>query len=71
MRFTEYVERRVDPRGKEYFWLYGQPKEAPPNTDVYVVFKESKIAITPLRLNLNMEYVPSELKELLKKLNEQ
>lgn len=59
LRFTEYVEKRVDPRGKEYYWLYGHPKKPEPNTDVYVVFVEKNIAVTPLRLDLNIP-VPSK-----------
>lgn len=54
-RFTEYVEKRKDPRGKEYFWLYGEPREPEHGTDVYTVFVEGNIAITPLRLDLNIE----------------
>jgi len=69
MRFTEYVEKRVDPRGKEYFWLYGHPREPPPNTDVYVVFQEGNIALTPLKLDLNVEPKPQLLKSMIKELN--
>ena len=69
MRFTEYVEKRVDPRGKEYFWLYGHPKEPEPNTDVYVVFKEGNIAITPLKLDLNIAYTHVVFESLIKKVN--
>ncbi|RLG74699.1 MAG: 5'/3'-nucleotidase SurE [Thermoprotei archaeon] len=60
LRFTEYVERRVDPRGKEYYWLYGHPKEPEPNTDVYVVFVEKNIAVTPLKLDLNIPVISEE-----------
>ena len=60
LRFTEYVERRVDPRGKEYFWLYGYPKEPEPNTDVHVVFVEKNIAVTPLKLDLNISVISEE-----------
>ena len=69
MRFTEYVERRVDPRGKEYFWLYGHPREPLPNTDVYVVFEEGNIALTPLKLDLNVKPQPKLLEDMVKELN--
>jgi len=60
IRFTEYVERRVDPRGKEYYWLYGHPKKPEPNTDVHVVFVEKNIAVTPLKLDLNISVISEE-----------
>ena len=69
MRFTEYVEKRVDPRGKEYFWLYGHPREPVPNTDVHVVFHEGNIALTPLKLNLNVKPQSKLLENMVEKLN--
>ncbi len=53
LRFREAVEKRVDPHGREYYWLYGEPVEPEEGTDVYVVLKEKNIALTPLTLNLS------------------
>lgn len=53
LRFKERVLKRVDPQGKPYYWVYGEPLSAEPNTDVYVVLEEGNIAITPLKLDLN------------------
>ena len=52
MRFTEYIEKRFDPRGKPYYWVYGEPVTPEPGTDVYTVIMEKDIAITPLSFNL-------------------
>jgi 5'-nucleotidase (EC 3.1.3.5)/3'-nucleotidase (EC 3.1.3.6)/exopolyphosphatase (EC 3.6.1.11) len=53
MRYAQQIERRTDPRGVYYFWLYGRDLEPEPDTDVYVVLKEGNIAVTPLTLDLN------------------
>lgn len=49
-RFSTSIVKRKDPRGIPYYWIYGQPVEAEPNTDVHTVLEEAKIAVTPLRL---------------------
>ncbi len=53
IRWLEKLEKRVDPRGMEYYWLYGTPAEPEENTDVYVIKKEKGIAITPLVLDMS------------------
>ena len=53
LRWNERLEERIDPRGKPYYWLYGEPVNPEPNTDVYVVHVEKGIAITPLVLDLS------------------
>lgn len=54
LRYAQQVERRTDPRGVSYFWLYGKDLEPERDTDVYVVLKEENIAVTALTLNLNV-----------------
>ncbi len=54
LRYAQQVERRTDPRGVSYFWLYGKDLEPERDTDVYVVLKEENIAVTALTLNLNI-----------------
>lgn len=51
LRWLERLDRRVDPRGRPYFWLYGEAAEPEPGTDSYVVFVERGVAITPLKLD--------------------
>lgn len=69
LRFTEYVEKRIDPRGKEYYWLYGQPKEPEPGTDVYTVMVEKNIAVTPLKLDLNVSVISGEFRDFFSKVS--
>ncbi|ABP50568.1 MULTISPECIES: 5'/3'-nucleotidase SurE [Pyrobaculum] len=52
-RFAQKVDRRVDPRGSSYYWLYGTDLAPEPDTDVYTVLVEGQIAVTPLTLDLN------------------
>ncbi len=53
LRYMEYVEKREDPRGAPYYWLYGKPFPAERDTDVYVVHEEKNICITPIALNMS------------------
>lgn len=54
LRWRELVDERTDPMGEKYYWIYGEPTEIEPGTDVHVVFREGNIAITPLSLNINV-----------------
>lgn len=51
VRFVNIVEKRIDPRGGVYYWLYGEPVKPEKGTDVYVVLVEKKVALTPISLN--------------------
>ncbi len=53
LRYEQYLDERVDPRGGKYYWLYGEQRNPRPGTDVYVVNVERNIAVTPLYLDLN------------------
>ncbi|MFB6491388.1 MAG: 5'/3'-nucleotidase SurE [Thermoproteus sp. AZ2] len=53
VKFSQKIDRRRDPRGGAYYWLYGELVEPEPETDVYVVHKEGNIALTPLTFNMN------------------
>lgn len=58
------IEKRVDLRGKEYYWIGGSMSynDALPGTDLYAI-KNKKISITPIKLDLtNYDY----LKEIKK-----
>ena len=47
------LERRVDPRGRAYFWIAGRPEElaAPADTDLGVL-RNNGVSLTPLLLDL-------------------
>lgn len=63
-RFSTSIVKRKDPRGLPYYWIYGQPVEAEPGTDVYTVLEEAKIAVTPLTLPISF-VEDGELKNLI------
>jgi len=50
VRFIQSYERRVDPRGREYFWLVGH-RVVDSGTDSYYLSK-GYIVVTPLRSDL-------------------
>ena len=77
IRFTEIIEKRMDPQGRPYYWVYGEPKKPDEGTDTYVVLIEKNIAVTPLTLkmtpcqkNINLKILPYlwEAKSALKTL---
>ncbi len=67
-RFSTIVSKRKDPRGINYYWLYGQPVEGEPGTDVDIVFSKGGIAITPLRLPL-FDTCENSLKQIIDEIN--
>lgn len=69
LRWIERLDRRVDPRGRPYYWLYGEAAVPEPGTDSYVVFMEGGIAVTPLSLSLR-SVDASLLSELIESLVE-
>ncbi|MBP1448972.1 MAG: 5'/3'-nucleotidase SurE [Thermoproteus sp.] len=74
VKFSQKIDKRRDPRGGTYYWLYGELVEPEPGTDVYVVHKEGNIALTPLTFNLNVlggreEPDAGALESLVKELN--
>jgi 5'-nucleotidase len=53
-KYEDYVVERVDPRGRPYYWQWGNsrdPKEFEPGTDAHAVFVERAISITPLQID--------------------
>ncbi len=52
-RYDKVIERRRDPRGREYFWIAGEPMNTDNGrgTDVYAI-KHNHISITPLKVDI-------------------
>jgi 5'-nucleotidase len=52
-KYTDLYEKRVDPRGKAYYWLAGEvvEEEVDPCSDVRAV-AEGYVSITPLQPDL-------------------
>lgn len=51
-RYDKVIERRKDPRGREYFWIAGEPMNTDNGrgTDVYAL-NCGKISITPIQID--------------------
>ncbi len=68
--YNDQFEKRIDPRGKEYFWLNGQTlniAEAK-NSDIYAL-EQNKISISPISLNLSCHESVENLKHYPQILN--
>jgi 5'-nucleotidase len=52
-RYRDLFEKRIDPRGKIYYWLSGEviEEEAPPDSDIQAI-RNNYITITPLQYDL-------------------
>ena len=55
-RYVNRLEKRADPRGRDYYWLTGSVEDgdSAPGTDVRAV-AEGRISVTPLRLDMTYE----------------
>jgi len=54
--YTTRIEEREDPRGREYYWIGGDPVEDDEEgTDVYVLRKKRHISLTPLTLDTTIK----------------
>ena len=60
-KYTNYLHSRQDPKGEEYFWLWGTKREdLDQKKDSYAVYEEKKISITPVIFDHN----PSKFSKL-------
>lgn len=69
-RYVNIFDKRVDPRGRVYFWMAGEPfdlDEDDPATDVWAV-KEGYISITPVQFDLTDYSFLEKLKSTVKKI---
>jgi len=67
-RYVNIFDKRVDPRGRIYFWMAGEPFDIDrddPETDVWAV-KEGYVSITPVQYNLTDYNVMQTLKKTIK-----
>lgn len=64
--FTDNYEKRVDPRGKVYYWMAGEliTESQDSNTDIAAV-KNNKISITPVTYEMTKEDVMTNLENVL------
>lgn len=68
--FTDSYEKRIDPRGKVYYWLAGKliTEPADAKTDISAV-RNNKISITPVTYEMTNEKTMSDLEAVLCKDN--
>ena len=53
-KYTDKVLVRKDPRGRAYYWLFGEKlSHFPPETDIEAVATERKVSISPLVLRMS------------------
>ena len=64
--FTDTYEKRVDPRGKIYYWLAGELINEPEDaiTDIAAV-RNNMISITPVTYEMTRQSFMSELRGIL------
>jgi 5'/3'-nucleotidase len=62
--YLEEFDRRIDPRGRVYFWTTPSLRthESEPNSDVYAL-AEGHITVTPLHFNLTHQALLREMSE--------
>lgn len=65
--YNDYFEKRIDPRGKIYYWLAGEAIEEDelPGTDVYAV-RQNMVSITPVTIHMTNQKMIPDLNEWLK-----
>jgi 5'-nucleotidase len=62
--YKEKFDRRVDPRGRTYFWSgpdAGLPEDPSPDTDE-IALAESYITVTPMHFNLTHAVLLEKMK---------
>ncbi len=64
--FTDNYEKRIDPRGKVYYWMAGELISEPSNanTDIAAV-RNNKISITPVTFEMTRKETLSDLEGIL------
>jgi 5'-nucleotidase len=64
--FTDDYEKRIDPRGKVYYWMAGKLIKEPSgaNTDIAAVIN-NKISITPVTYEMTRKETMSDLNKVL------
>jgi 5'-nucleotidase len=65
-QYRNAFEKRVDPRGKTYFWMAGEPDDSADqesDSDVYAISK-GYISITPVHFDLTNHMLIEELQKL-------
>ncbi len=64
--FTSDYEKRVDPRGKVYYWMAGVPVNEPANapTDLAAI-RNNKISVTPISYDMTLKNNINDLNNII------
>lgn len=63
-RYGDSFEKRVDPHGRDYYWLTGGPAPATPGHDTdLTALAKGRVSLTPLDYNLTRAAVLSEMEQ--------
>ena len=55
IKYDHYLDKRLDPRGREYYWLWGKRLgKYPEGSDAQAVFELEEISVTPMRIDLSV-----------------
>ncbi len=66
--FEDWVVKRVDPRGRVYYWLDGRPVyDDDEDTDIWAI-KHGYVALTPISTDMTGYQYMEDVKQIIKKL---
>ncbi len=70
-KYKHYIDRRLDPRGREYMWLWGTRAESyPDGTDAHALYDKREISITPMTIDMSSVMVQGDMSSWTKDLIE-
>jgi 5'-nucleotidase len=63
-QYVDRIDHRVDPWGRDYYWLHGRlhETEQDPDSDVHAVLQK-RISVTPIHLDLTAPHLIDRLRE--------
>ncbi|MEM0123724.1 MAG: 5'/3'-nucleotidase SurE [Conexivisphaerales archaeon] len=70
-KYKHYIDRRLDPRGREYLWLWGNRTGSyPEGTDTHALYDANEISITPMTIDMSSVMVQGDMSSWIKDLIE-
>ncbi len=70
-KYRHYIDRRLDPRGREYMWLWGKRDETySDGTDAHALYEKKEISITPMTIDMSCVMVQGDMSAWAKDLVE-
>lgn len=70
-KYKHYIDRRLDPRGREYLWLWGnRTANYPEGTDAHALYDDKEISITPMTIDMSSVQIQGDMSSWIKDLVE-